>query len=117
MNGLFERNEAQGLLKADTSGKHMLDVFQEAVGNSQPCYVNSQALGIDTNDEIERFILKETFGDKVPITSIKGMMGHAFGAMGAIQMISSPALNGIWIYPSYDQIGKWTWVSRYTNCI
>ena len=43
----------------------------------------------DTNDEIERFILKETFGEKVPITSIKGMTGHAFGAMGAIQMISS----------------------------
>jgi 3-oxoacyl-(acyl-carrier-protein) synthase len=86
---VVSRNEAQGLLKSDTSGKHMLNVFQEAVGNSQPCYVNSQALGIDTNDEIERFILKETFGDKVPITSIKGMMGHAFGAMGAIQMISS----------------------------
>ncbi len=86
---VVSRNEAQGILKSDTSGKHMLHVFQEAVGNTKPCYVNSQALGIDTNDEIERFILKETFGDHVPITSIKGMIGHAFGAMGAIQTIAS----------------------------
>ena len=86
---VVSRNEAQGILRSDTSGKHMLNVFQDAVGENKPCYVNSQALGIGTNDEIERFILKESFGDKVPITSIKGMTGHAFGAMGAIQMISS----------------------------
>ena len=86
---IVSRNEAQGLLKSDTSGKHMLKVFQEVVGNSKPCYVNSQALGIDMNDEIERFILKETFGISVPITSIKGMIGHTFGAAGAMQIIAS----------------------------
>lgn len=86
---IVSRNEAQGLLRSDTSGRHMLHVFQETVAANKPCYVNSQALGIDTNDQIERFILKESFGDKVPITSIKGMTGHTFGAMGAIQMISS----------------------------
>jgi len=86
---VISRNEGQKLLTSDISGRHMLDVFQETIGNIKPSYVNSQALGIDINDQIERFILKETFGCDVPITSIKGMIGHTFGAMGAMQIIAS----------------------------
>jgi 3-oxoacyl-(acyl-carrier-protein) synthase len=86
---VISRNEGQKLLSFDETGRHMLEVFQEAVGNTKPSYVNSQALGIGTNDQIERFILMETFGSDVPITSIKGMIGHTFGAMGAMQIISS----------------------------
>lgn len=86
---VISRNEGQKLLSSDTTGRHMLEVYQETLGHIVPSYVNSQALGIDVNDQIERFILKETFGSNVPITSIKGMIGHSFGAMGAMQIISS----------------------------
>ena len=86
---VISRNEGQKLLNSDSTGRHMLDVFQDTVGDTLPSYVNSQALGIALNDQIERFILKETFGLSVPITSIKGMIGHTFGAMGAMQIISS----------------------------
>lgn len=86
---VVSKNEGQKLLRSDTTGRHMLEVFQETVGNTMPSYINSQALGIEINDQIERFILKETFGSEVPITSIKGMIGHTFGAMGAMQIISS----------------------------
>lgn len=86
---VVSRNEGQKLLRSDITGRHMLEVFQETIGNTVPSYVNSQALGIEINDQIERFILKETFDSQVPITSIKGMIGHAFGAMGAMQIISS----------------------------
>ncbi|KOS67793.1 hypothetical protein AEA09_03955 [Lysinibacillus contaminans] len=86
---VVSRNEGQKLLSSDITGRHMLEVFQETVGNTIPSYVNSQALGLEINDQIERFILKETFGFDVPITSIKGMIGHTFGAMGAMQIISS----------------------------
>lgn len=86
---IVSKNEGQKLLSSDSTGRHMLEVFQETLGNTIPSYVNSQALGIDINDRIERFILKETFGSEVPITSIKGMLGHTFGAMGAIQIIAS----------------------------
>lgn len=86
---VISRNEGEKLLSSDETGKHMLEVFQEVVGNTKPSYVNSQALGIGVNDQIERFTLMETFGSHVPITSIKGMIGHAFGAMGAMQIISS----------------------------
>lgn len=86
---VVSKNEGQKLLSSDITGRHMLEVFQETLGNTTPSYVNSQALGIEINDQIERFILKETFGSEVPITSIKGMIGHTFGAMGAMQIISS----------------------------
>lgn len=86
---VVSRNEGQKLLTSDITGRHMLDVFQETVGDTIPSYINSQALGIELNDQIERFTLKETFGSKVPITSIKGMIGHTFGAMGAMQIIAS----------------------------
>ncbi|MEB2299595.1 beta-ketoacyl synthase [Lysinibacillus xylanilyticus] len=86
---VVSRNEGQKLLSSDITGRHMLEVFQETLGNTIPSFVNSQALGIELNDQIERFILKETCGSGVPITSIKGMIGHAFGAMGAMQIISS----------------------------
>jgi len=86
---VVSRNEGKKLLSLDQTGRHMLGVFQEALGDTIPTYVNSQALGIESNDQIERFILKETFGSDVPITSIKGMIGHTFGAMGTMQIISS----------------------------
>ena len=86
---VISRNEGQKLLTNDLTGRHMLEVFQETLGNTVPCYVNSQALGLEANDQIERFIYKETLGSAVPITSIKGMVGHTFGAMGAMQIISA----------------------------
>lgn len=86
---VVSRNEGQKLLHTDVTGRHMLEVFQETLGHTKPSYVNSQALGVDINDQIESYILKETFGSTVPITSIKGMFGHTFGAMGAMQIISS----------------------------
>lgn len=86
---VISRNEGQKLLSYDETGRHMLEVFQEVVGTTKPSYVNSQALGIEANDQIERFIHMETLGSDVPTTSIKGMIGHSFGAMGAMQIISS----------------------------
>jgi 3-oxoacyl-[acyl-carrier-protein] synthase II len=86
---VVSRNEGLPILRSDETGSHMLQVFQEAVGSSTPTYVNSQALGLEKNDAIERHILLETFGNHVPVTSIKGMTGHSFGAMGAMQIIAS----------------------------
>ena len=86
---VLSRNEGQKLLNFDKTGKHMLEVFQDTLGDTIPSYINSQALGIESNDQSEQFIHNETFGSDVPITSIKGMIGHAFGAMGVIQIISS----------------------------
>lgn len=59
------------------------------VGGKRPSYVNSQALGMVENDTIEAADHMEIFGESVPITSIKGVTGHTFGASAGMQIISS----------------------------
>lgn len=84
------RNEGHPILQSDVSGQEMLSVYKETIGETTPTYVNSQALGLKGNDQIEGFIHREVFPTtSVPITSIKGMVGHSFAAAGAIQLIAS----------------------------
>ncbi|WP_197489750.1 beta-ketoacyl synthase N-terminal-like domain-containing protein [Rossellomorea aquimaris] len=89
IQNVLSKNEGRPILKSDETGQEMLSLYKDTLGEALPCYVNSQALGLHTNDRIEGFIHKELFQHSIPITSIKGMMGHSFAAMGAIQIISS----------------------------
>lgn len=90
IQNVLSRNEGRPLLQSDESGQEMLSTYKETLGHTIPCYVNSQALGLKVNDHIEAFIHREVFQTtSVPITSIKGMIGHSFAAMGAIQIISA----------------------------
>ena len=52
-------------------------------------YVNSQALGLRENDNIEVNNLATHFGSNVPITSIKGHIGQTFGAAPLLQVVAS----------------------------
>lgn len=89
IQNVVSRNEGRPLLKSDETGEEMLSVYKDTLGDTIPCYTNSQALGLKTNDRIEGYIHKHMFANDVPLTSIKGMVGHSFAAMGAIQMISA----------------------------
>lgn len=76
-------------METDDSGEDMLSVYKETIGSTIPCYANSQALGLKNNDRIEGNIHRQLFTKDVPLTSIKGMIGHTFASMGVIQMISA----------------------------
>ena len=89
VDGSASNNEALPMLKSDTSGCLMTSALKDAIGDCIPTYVNSQALGLVQNDMIEYITHSNLFGSTVPITSIKGMTGHMFGAMGAVQVITS----------------------------
>ena len=93
MYGKIERvvskNEGQPLLGQDLTGDCMLSVMKETLQSMIPTYINSQALGLQINDKIEAKNAKLLFSNTVPITSIKGMIGHTFGATGIVQVISS----------------------------
>ena len=55
-------------------------------------YINAHGSSTPLNDRIETKITKEIFGEKaykIPISSIKSMIGHALGAAGAIELIAS----------------------------
>jgi 3-oxoacyl-(acyl-carrier-protein) synthase len=89
VSGGASNNEARSILMSDTTGTLMTAALKSAIGDRIPTYVNSQALGLKQNDMIEYISHSNLFGPSVPITSIKGMTGHTFGSMGAIQVVSS----------------------------
>lgn len=59
-----------------------------AVGPEQVDYVSAHGTGTPYNDRMETLALKAALGARaarVPISSVKGALGHAFGAAGAIE--------------------------------
>lgn len=86
---VVSNNDGVHIYSLDTSGNKMIKALREVVEGRIPDYVNSQALGIQINDMIEKRTSKELFNHTVPYTSIKSMIGNPFGAIGIIQVISS----------------------------
>ena len=59
-----------------------------AAGVDEIDYVSAHGTGTPYNDRMETLALKTAFGARaqsVPISSVKGALGHAFGAAGAIE--------------------------------
>ena len=52
-------------------------------------HVNAHATATSHGDEIEAVVTNRVYGTKVPVTSLKGYMGHTMGACGAIEAIAT----------------------------
>lgn len=52
-------------------------------------YINAHATGTPQGDCEEAAAVRELFGDAVPVSSLKGYLGHTLGASGAIELIAS----------------------------
>jgi 3-oxoacyl-[acyl-carrier-protein] synthase II len=55
-------------------------------------YINAHGTATSANDATETLAVKAVFGDRakhIPMSSIKSMLGHAMGASGAIEFVSS----------------------------
>jgi 3-oxoacyl-[acyl-carrier-protein] synthase II len=52
-------------------------------------HVNAHATATSHGDEIEAIVTNRVYGTKVPVTSLKGYMGHTMGACGAIEAIAT----------------------------
>ena len=52
-------------------------------------HVNAHATGTIHGDEVEAIVINKIYGPNVPVTSIKGYMGHTMGACGAIEAIAT----------------------------
>ena len=66
-------------------------------------YVNAHATATLQGDREEAKALAGLFGDKVPVSSLKGHIGHTLGASGALELIASLLMmrEGV-IYPTLN---------------
>ena len=89
IDDVVSNNDGIYIYSIDESGEQMKAALKEVTANRTPDYVNSQALGIQINDQIEKRCSEELFEHNVPYTSIKSMYGNPFGAIGILQVIAS----------------------------
>jgi 3-oxoacyl-[acyl-carrier-protein] synthase II len=52
-------------------------------------YVNAHATGTLQGDAEEAAAIATVFGDRTPVSSLKGHLGHTLGASGAIELIAT----------------------------
>lgn len=72
---------AEGMAAAIRSG-----LEDAGVSASQIDYVNAHATATEVGDLAESRAMHAVFGDRTPVSSLKGFMGHTLGACGAIEV-------------------------------
>lgn len=80
--------DAHSIILMQQNGKRIKKMIEELIGNNKVDYYNAHGTATILNDKVEAQIITEIFGniDKQPhINSTKGVIGHSFGASGAIE--------------------------------
>ena len=66
-------------------------------------YISAHATATQQGDQAEAEAIRDIFGDKVPVSSLKGYIGHTLGASGAIELAASlEMMAGGEIYPTLN---------------
>ncbi len=93
--GYSSRADAHHLTGPHREGRGLADAVASAMAEAslRPAdidYINAHGTGTVYNDLMETVVVKKIFGDfayTIPISSTKSMLGHSFGAAGAIEAI------------------------------
>jgi 3-oxoacyl-[acyl-carrier-protein] synthase II len=78
--------EAEGGVRAMQLALGLAGIGPESVD-----YISAHGTGTPTNDRLEAIAIKKVFGEgaqRVPISSIKSMLGHTMGAASAIEAVA-----------------------------
>ena len=94
VTGFASRGNAYHMTGLKPDATEMTDAIRDAMqqGGTQPedvDYINAHGSGTKQNDRHETSAYKQSLGDhayNVPISSIKSMIGHSLGGIGAIEM-------------------------------
>ncbi|MEM9192945.1 MAG: beta-ketoacyl-[acyl-carrier-protein] synthase family protein [Myxococcota bacterium] len=86
--------DAHHITRPHPEGEGSIDAMQRAIESSgvdadAVDFINAHGTGTQANDRVESKVIRHVFGDKrVPVTSIKSMLGHCMGAASAIEAVS-----------------------------
>lgn len=64
-------------------------LMSAAIHPSDVDYVNAHATATIQGDQEEAQAIRDVFGDSIPVSSLKGNIGHTLGASGALELIAS----------------------------
>src|SRR4029077_16005881 len=92
--GYASRGNAYHMTGLKPDGLEMSDAILDAMrqGGIEPAdidYINAHGSGQKQNDRHETAAYKRSLGDRayeIPISSIKSMIGHSLGGIGAVEM-------------------------------
>jgi 3-oxoacyl-[acyl-carrier-protein] synthase II len=78
--------DGEGAIRAMTWAMQDADVTAEEVD-----YISAHGTSTKLNDSSETYAIKKTFGEqayRIPISATKSMVGHSFGAAGALEAVA-----------------------------
>ncbi|WP_406840994.1 beta-ketoacyl-[acyl-carrier-protein] synthase family protein [Streptomyces sp. AHU1] len=97
LSGFASYSSAHHMTGLRPDGRDMADAIRAALDEARlnPVdvdYINAHGAGTLHNDRHETHAFKRSLGDharRVPVSSIKSMIGHALGAAGALDVVAS----------------------------
>ncbi len=90
VRGLGDSSDAHTMAAPHPEGAGLARAMREALTGVFPAdidYVNAHGTGTLQNDAAEAQALRAVLGANTPVSSTKGMTGHALGSAGAIELI------------------------------
>ncbi|MBK6535241.1 MAG: beta-ketoacyl-[acyl-carrier-protein] synthase family protein [Deltaproteobacteria bacterium] len=93
------------ITRPEPSGAGVIHALREAIRRSgltadEVDFINAHGTGTKANDAVESTAVRAVFGDRrVPISSIKSIIGHCMGAASAIEAVSCVETINSGIYP------------------
>jgi len=93
--GVGATNDAVNIVGPDFDGEvdcARMALRDAGIGPDEIGYVNAHGTSTPLNDANESKVIKEVLGERaksVPVTSIKGHIGHAMGAAGALDLAAT----------------------------
>jgi len=89
--------EAHHITAPESKGVVEARIMSEALRESgltpdQVDHINAHGTGTPLNDKVETLAIKKAFGKRayrIPVSSIKSMVGHCLGSAGAIEAVAS----------------------------
>ena len=90
-------NDAYHVVAPSEDGDGAIRAMREAledahVSTTEVDYINAHGTSTELNDKSETLAIKKLFGEdayRVPISATKSMVGHSFGAAGAIESVAA----------------------------